>query len=185
MKKHFLLYFSLFSFAACIGIKGELKGLYSFYAKTDKKFPGLVTKPTAGIPVCAIPRTELQKVIVTNGKDIKACMEQYQNSVLYLWSPKCHGTLCYSPMALQRICKEKGIELFIAAEYYDGEMMSKDYTLVHPIIGIDTEYYNTSLTRNYVSKFIWDLTGQKFDNLKFIQFKNGHFERMFSSSKQL
>lgn len=185
MRKHVLCYCSFLSLASCISIKGELKGLYSYYDKTEKEFPGLVTNPVPGIPVCEIPRTELQKVIVSNGKDIKKCMEQYPNSMLYIWSPRCHGSSCYSPMALQRICKEKGIELFIAAEYYDGELMEKDYSLDHPIIGIDTKYYNSSLTSNYLTKFVWDLTGQKATNLRFILFKKGHFERMCKSSKDL
>ncbi|HMI06076.1 MAG TPA: hypothetical protein VK528_00915 [Flavobacterium sp.] len=178
MKKIFLPCFASLILCSCITIKGDFKGLYGYYDKTNKDFPGLLVKPSLETPLCNITKTETPRIIVANGTQIKACLEQYDNSVLFIWSSKCHGIYCYALNAVQRECKAKGIELFVAAEYYDGESMIQDYNIDRPIFGIDTEYYNTSLTDKYMKAFFWDITGKEERNMKFIQFKNGQFERM-------
>lgn len=170
---------------SCISINGDFKGLYSYYNQTKKDYPQLLVKPPAGTSLCAIPKTEIPKVIVVNGKDIKACMQSYENAVLYIMAPKCHGIYCYSPTVLQRKCNERGIELFIVSEYYDGETMTRDYTLNRQIFGIDIDYYHASLVDAYIPKFIEDITDIKERNIKFIQFKDGHFKRMFKDLKDL
>lgn len=177
MRKHHVFYLPIVILFSCIKIQGELKGLYSYYDKTDKMYPGLLIKPLAGVSLCAVPSTKNSKVIIANGAQLKTCVENYKHAVVYVWSPLCSGAQCYAINVVQRQCNSKGLELFIVAEYYDGKSMEADYETDHPIFGIDTQFYRTSLTKRYLSKFFYDLTGEKNEHMRFIHFKNGKVVR--------
>jgi hypothetical protein len=61
--------------------------------------------------------------------------------------------------------------------------MSKNYTIDHPIMGIDVKYYKTNITSKYLEKFILDLTNHSnnYDNYgNFLCFNKGKFERTFN-----
>lgn len=178
---YFLL---LLMLGSCIKIKGELKGLYSYFDKTDKLYPGLLAKPS-GNPVCSLIQAETPKVYIINGKQIHDCLARSENAALYFWQPLCHGEFCYAIDVVQRECNKKNLDLYIVSEYYDGESMNRQYTITHPIFGIDIKYYGSSLCDNYVPKFMEDVTGKKIRNVKFIVFKNGSVQRIFNRIEEL
>ena len=65
--------------------------------------------------------------------------------------------VCIPLNVIQEICNKKNIQLYIVAEYYDLELMNKEYNISSPILGIDTDYYKTNLTSKYVKNFIKDI----------------------------
>ena len=154
---------------------GTLQGLFSYYEKTKSKNPDLLVSPNSKISICEIEKTETPKIYITDGLKLKECIKNYDNLIIYVWSPKCRSKLCYSLNALQQICDFNHIELIIVSEYYDSELMQVNYEIKKPIFGIDTEYYKTNLTSKYLSKFIFDLTLQQNVNGRLLHFKKGVF----------
>ena len=97
-------------------------------------------------------------VYITNGNLFRECVTKPDKSLVYIWKPNCRGKYCYSLDLLQKYSTDKGMELFVVAEYYDTEKMNLTYKISKPLVGIDTKYYATNLTSKYLSKFIADLT---------------------------
>lgn len=175
----------LLSFCSCITIKGQLKGLYSYFDKTNRLYPGLLLNPGSETLVCGIEPTEQPKIVIVNGKQIKDCIAQSENAVFYFWSPLCTSEYCYAVDVVQRECTKKKLDLYVVAEYYDGNKMNMNYKTDHPIFGIDTKYYDSSVCDNYVPKFLKDLTGDKMRNVKFLKFKNGSIIHTFYRIEEL
>lgn len=125
------------------------------------------------------------RVYLTNGKELKECMAAFDDAIVFIWQPYCHGQFCYSLNALQERCSEKHIELYIVAEYYDNAKMKMNYTINRPIYGIDTKYYKTNLTSKYLSKFLVELTGTDQMKGNFVRFKKGEFSSSFKSIEEL
>jgi len=135
--------------------------------------PNLIQKPTNTI--CRLSRTETPTIYSINGKQLKICIENTGKSLIYIWRPKCSSSICISPNAIQGFCNENKIELYVVAEYYDYLTMSINYSTNKPIFGIDCEYYNTDLTKKYISLFLKDLapqSGKLIDNFYFL-FQDG------------
>ena len=170
---------------SCISFKGELKGLYSYYKKTNELYPDLLVKPDANDLVCGIAVTEKPQVYIVNGNQIRNCMVQSEHAILYFWSPLCSGEFCYAVNVVQRECNKRNIDLYIVSEYYDGNTMQETYNIGHPIFAIDTEYYRSGLCDRYVPKFMADLTGTAVRNIRFIEFKNSTVTRKFDRLEDL
>jgi hypothetical protein len=60
--------------------------------------------------------------------------------------------------------------------------MELKYDINRPIFGIDIDYYKSSLTSKYLSKFIYDITGKidGFEN-RFFYFENGVFLQSYNT----
>lgn len=194
MKKFAHIFLSLFVLLALLSscsINGTLQGLLSYYDQTQKESKVDFVK-ISEVSDCLRSGSDSAKVLVANGTELRNCLHGYENSVVYIWSPKCKSQYCYSLDLLQETCRQKGIELFIVAEYYDSYYMSKYYDITHPIIGADVKYYKTNFTSKYLSKFISDLTNGTYvlyirNNIycNFLSFKNGEFERSFNAIEDL
>lgn len=179
-KKILYLITLLFLTLTSCTIKGSFQGLYSYYSKTNRDNPNLLVKANSKVPICDLSYSKDLRVLVINGLDFKNCIQNYDEAIIYLWKPKCKSDYCYSPDLVQSHFDREKIELFIVAEYYDGELMSNNYILKRPIYGIDTEYYNTSLTHLYLAKFFSDLGIDREDVYgNFFYFKNGNFINSF------
>lgn len=173
--KMYILYIFIISFfliSSC-SIHGSFQGLYSYYSKTQKIAPTLIQKPSETI--CTLSNTETPVVYAINGRQLKTCIEKDEKALLYIWRPKCSSSICISPKAVQDICNENKIELYIVAEYYDYQTMTISYPTNKPIFGVDCEYYSTELTKKYISLFLKDLAPKEHDlddNFYFL-FQNG------------
>ena len=73
------------------------------------------------------------------------------------------------------------MDLYIVAEYYDLEQMELSHKITRPIFGIDTEYYRTSLTKKYITKFLEDMKLDSNTYNRYFYFKNGVFIKSYES----
>ncbi|UPQ78601.1 hypothetical protein M0M57_13345 [Flavobacterium azooxidireducens] len=180
MKKIILIYI-IFLFSSC-KINGSFQGLYSYYHKTIKENPNLVTKYNSETD-CDLAIEN--KVISINHINLKKCLNQHSKALIYIWKPKCKSEFCYALNIIQDRCLKNNIVLYVVAEYYDSKLMSIDYNLKRSIYGIDVEYYNTNLTEKYLPLFINGLTTNesKIDN--FIFFEDGKFKESFQKINKI
>lgn len=175
----------LFFCCSCIGISGELKGLYSYQNKTNKLYPGLLVIQQPDAQLCTISKTDIPQIIISNGKQLRECMMRSERAVLYVWQPLCSSEFCYAINVVQRECNKKNIDLYIVAEYYDGPTMNQDYQIERPLFGIDIDFYRSSLCDVYIPKFMNDLIGRSDRDNKFVEFRNGSYTRTFDRLEQL
>lgn len=167
------LCFKLIILLSSCSINGSFKGLYSYYEKTQKEKPNLIISNQNSNTLCNIKNDSIARIYTINGYNLKNCIANQVKTICYIWAPRCKGKFCYSLNAVQNKCKSLSSDLFIVSEYYDSEMMSIKYNLDKPIFGIDTKYYKSDLTSNYMSNFIKDLTAKDKVNGRFLLFKNG------------
>lgn len=189
MMRTIIIYsFAAFLLTSC-AIKGNFKGLYSYYNQTSKNNPELFYFPSEKENLCEISLINSpSKIIITNGLELKKCIDFNKNYLLYLWGPFCHSDVCLPLEFIQSYCDEKNIELIIVAEYFDWEEMNVNYKIKKPIYGIDTKYYETNLTNKYTKKFFYDMDKNitEFDlNNRFFFFKNGVFNKSFESIDEI
>jgi hypothetical protein len=153
-------------------------GLVSKYKKTDKEYPGLLVKTNPNEPICNLTITETPKVYIINGLQLKNCLKNYQKAIVYIWDPHCTSEQCVSPTLLQQYCNEENTELFVVAEYYDGNELTQFYDVKHPILGIDTEYYKSNFTDRYTRLFKEDLAVKthKDNYSRMHYFENGEYK---------
>lgn len=179
MRNLILLSTILFLFCSC-AIKGDFKGLYSYYEKTQTEMPHLFKKVSESETICNLKNENESKVYIVNGQKIRQCLKSYENAIVYIWRPRCTSEICYPLSIIQKKCNERGIPLFIIAEYYDGELMNESYMIEKPIFGIDVNYYKTGLTAKYKKLFLKDLIGnEETVNGHFLKFNYGNFESGF------
>lgn len=183
MKNNNFIIFFCFSlaFISCT-IKGNFKGLYSYYDSTKSERPELLISLEDSTSVCEMKQTNIPKIYIINGNQLKNCLNLNLKSLIYIWGPKCSSKICVPLEILQHDCYIKGIDLYIVAEYYDTELMELKYDINRPIFGIDIKYYKSSLTSKYLSKFIYDITGkiEESDN-RFFYFENGLFLKSYNT----
>lgn len=175
-----LIFIVLSQFYTSCSIKGSFRGLYSYYEKTNKESPNLLKGASS---ICGLKNDN--HIYVINGLELKKCLKNEKESLVYFWSPKCFSKVCISLNMAQEICSKKGIKLYIVAEYYDSELMNKKYDLETPIFGIDTKYYSTNLTEKYMKKFIIDIEATKDQENRFLYYKNGEFFKNYENIEQL
>lgn len=148
----FILFFLLLSISSC-HISGNFKGLYSYYNDAFHKNPNIFVhhKNTA------CPSLNDDKVHIINGVLLKNCLKQKPKTLVYIWAPRCQSKICLPLETIQEYCDANNLELFVTAEYYDLELMEKNYRIKNPIFGIDTDFYHTNLTSKYLGEFLKDL----------------------------
>jgi len=185
MKKSTFLGIIVLMFCTTCSIKGSFQGLYSYYSKTKSEAPQLLIVPDTSTLLCEISKSDTPRIVVINGSILKECIKANKKAVVYLWAPKCKGKFCYSLNFLQQKCDAKGVALYIVAEYYDTQLMQINHKISKPISGIDVEYYNSSKTSKYLSKFIYDLTSRSDMAGRFIYFEDGIFKKSFESIEEI
>jgi hypothetical protein len=163
---------------AC-SIDGTLQGLFSYRKKTAIASPVLLVGLQDTVSFCGLRYSDSLRVVVGNGHQLKRCLDQLPDAIVYAWNLKCHGSLCYPLGAVDAACKRKGVELFVLAQYYDVDLMAQNYGLARPIFGVDTRHYGTNLTSKYMARFLKDL-GIKEPTEHFMYFQNGVLESSFS-----
>ncbi|MCJ7934711.1 MAG: hypothetical protein MUW56_14060 [Chryseobacterium sp.] len=174
MKKLFTILLSaifLCSLNSC-KINGNFKGLYSYYETTKKENPGLFIKNDNKI--CSLKYSK--NIFIINGKSLKDCLQEDDKSLVYIWGPKCSSKVCIPLSSVQEYCTRKNIRLYIVAEYFDSEMMNKEYAIERPILGIDTEYYKTNLTKKYLTAFINDIAQTNYSEKRYLYFEKGELK---------
>jgi len=177
MRTAFFIWILLFS--SC-SIDGTLQGLTSYYNKTAKRDLAIST------PQELCPNSyETNDVLLYNGTDLLKCLSTKKSALVFIWAPNCKGRYCYRLQRLQALSDESNLELYVVAEYFDYEKMKLDYGLKNKLIGVDVNFYRTNFTKKYMSQFLSDLTQDKYEYGKFIQFEMGEFSRTFNSIDSL
>ena len=177
----------LITFLLSSCISGSFKGLYGYYNKTRSESPNLIVEPefSSRYNLCSINYTDSTKIFVVNGIELRKCISNFDHAVLFIWKPNCHSQFCYSLNAVQQLCRDKNIELYIVAEYYDSKKMETNYILKRPIYGVNTKYYRTNLTARYLEKFLQDIAGVHETSGNFLRFRNGKFMESFQDIDNL
>lgn len=183
--KKILLLACMFMFLSCV--KVSFQSLYSYYSTTQKANPKLFLKTSNTDTICNKANNPEEKIVVINGFDLKKCLLNYKKTIVYIWGPNCNSDVCVPLQIIQKKCLEKGYNLFVVAEYYDLEKMQYHYDLNNNIYGVDVEYYKTSLTDKYISKFLKDLdvSLEKNDYNRFLDFESDKFIKTFENIDQL
>ena len=172
MKRCTFLIFILFSSCA---IKGNFEGLYSYYNRVKSRNPALFVNAESDSSFCNREQLKAGKVYIVTGSRLRECLKNKKFGIVYIWGPKCSSKMCLPLELIEQKCNNMKIDLFVVAQYYDSESMSLKYNLKSPILGIDTNYYNSNLTSNYLPKFIQELTFKKGIEDKFLFFVDGTF----------
>lgn len=180
MKKTIFILSSFFFINSCglISINGSFQGLYSYYKNTKSKRPNLFIEYHDSATNNNLNNDNDSQIVLVTGPELRKCLSVFNNSVVYIWSPKCKSKFCPSLDILQEKCNRKKIELFIVAETFDVNMLSQKHKSVKTLFGINTKYYKTNLTFKYRMKFIKDIEkNQKKDVTynRLFYFKKGKF----------
>lgn len=180
MKNVFIFSIIVFITTSCT-IKGSFQGLFSYYKKVEKDNPTLLKKVTNTETICSRVYSDSCKVLLLNGKELGECIKNEDKTILYLWAGNCSSPYCYGLDRVQAYCKNRGIKLYVVADYYDEELMSAIYNLEFPIVGIDTKYYKTNFTSSYRKKFLADLSiiRDKDDYYRLLYLEKGKYIRSF------
>jgi len=187
MKKWILAIFFISVLSSCAtSWDGRFYGMYGYYKHAKKENPSLFYKLDSNQNHNSFSNKDYKnKVIVSNGIALRQYISKSENSIVYIWNPKCRSYLCIPLEIIQNQCNSKKIDLFVVARYYDAQLMSVNYNLSNNIIGIDTEYYKSGLTKKYLSKFLYDLGGYKDDSKNYLFFKNGVYQGSYISINEI
>lgn len=160
----------MFAINACVRV--NLHGLTSGYRKeilkTSIVFTDDLTKMNA---------FDSKIIYTVNGNTLRNKLENYDNALVYFWSPFCSGTSCISLDAAQRICDEKKLELFVVADCYDNNIPYFNAKTKNPILAMDHQYYKSNLAQKVENRFTEDLI-QIQDTIitfRFLHFSNGKY----------
>lgn len=170
--------------ASC-SIRGNFKGLYGYQQKTMAQIPEKFLQSTEDDDLCSY-LINSDRIIITNGKKLKKCVTP-ETALFYIWGPHCTSKICYPLSSIEYLASQNNLQLYIIAEYYDSEKMSYDYGVTSPIIGIDTKYYQTSKTNNYIEKFLTDMGIKRSDSNHryYVGKSNGTYESVHDIYKYL
>jgi hypothetical protein len=95
-----------------------------------------------------------------SSKSIESYIENLKGElVVYLWSPNCSSSYCYSIDYVQKMCRERNQKLIVLVEYFDmNQIRSQNLdNLDFPLFSINSEFYRTDFCNKYVSRFFSDL----------------------------
>ena len=183
---------SLFFSCSMFVFNGSLAGLVSDFHNVEQKSDITFARYRSCDDICTSGFPDSAYVVVLNGRQLKECLQNYRESVVYVWRSQCHSMLCYPLNLVQQCCDKKGVELFVVAEYYSADKMSRKYEINHPQTGIDVSYYKSDFTRVYLRRFVRDLVedpeiyrNKERWNSHFFYFENGQFCRAFNNIEEL
>ena len=149
-----ILFICIIAFILTSCFKGSIQGLSSGYEnKKDLIEVEFVDNLS--------PNSNNEILYAMNGKTLKNELMNYNNSLIYIWSPNCHSDVCVPPKSVQEYCNQNNIELFVILEYYDEKVNDFIGTTKNPILIADHFYYQTNLVNKYNKLFLEDVLGFK------------------------
>lgn len=174
-QKLLLILLSVF-FSSC-AIKGNFKGLYSYFNETQKEMPNLFIKLDSSDTLLFNTSIEKNKIYIINGIHLKKCLAKKNKSIVYFWDLNCKSKICYPLELIQAHCKKNNLSLFVVAEYYDAKIMSNEFEIDNNILAVNTKYYKSSLVNKYLTRFLIDIDSKlKYKNLnRYLYFEGDEF----------
>jgi hypothetical protein len=177
IKIYYLVLSIILLFLSC---KINVNGVKSNYTKSKSEKETFFLLEQEYGSICEISDTNKEKhVYIANGKNLNECLKKKENVIVYIWEPHCKSKVCYPLNYIELKCDENKAELYVIAEYYNTKLMLAENDLKSLIIGVDTKYYGTNITSKYLSKFIYDLTGENKTNGRYLKFQKGKFVNSF------
>lgn len=153
-----------------------LNAFYSRYKQTNDAYPGLLIETDSSTALCELKyNVGKPEVYVINGLQLKQCLANYDDAIVYVWAPYCAGKECYSPSLLQKYCDEKNVTLFVVTEYYAADELVQFYQIERPLFGIDTKHYCSDFIDKYVGCFKNDLNATDKEAGRMLYFKKGKY----------
>ena len=177
IKNQKLLLILLFVFFFLFSIKGNFKGLYSYFNETQKEMPNLFIKLDSSDTLLFNTSIEKNKIYIINGIHLKKCLTKKNKSIVYFWDLNCKSKICYPLELIQAHCKKNNLSLFVVAEYYDAKIMSNEFEIDNNILAVNTKYYKSSLVNKYLTRFLIDIDSKlKYKNLnRYLYFEGDEF----------
>lgn len=98
-----------------------------------------------------------QRIYSITAAHLLSCMKENESSIVYLWSPNCHGSACISLKAAEDYCRKNNSRLYIITEYYDPEKIRIQNNAGVPILSVNHQYYKTDYCNKYMRLFTKEL----------------------------
>ncbi|MBO2007947.1 hypothetical protein [Hymenobacter negativus] len=159
-------------------------GFHSGY----KKLPAAEREKIRFIPANqAIPVANGRLIYAVNARSLLNAMPPGDSTLVYVWAPHCHGSNCASLQSVQDICRHKGYQLYVVAEYFaDMAQIKLQPTLDKPLLAINYPVYKSDYCPKYTSLFETELRqGQPLpDSVKYARFylfKGSHFVKAINT----
>lgn len=177
IKNQKLLLILLFVFFSSCAIKGNFKGLYSYFRNTQNERPDLFITLDSSDTLNLNSAKEKNKIYIINGTHLKKCLAKKNKSIVYFWDLNCKSKICYPLELIQAHCKKNNLSLFVVAEYYDAKIMSNEFEIDNNILAVNTKYYKSSLVNKYLTRFLIDIDSKlKYENLnRYLYFEGDEF----------
>jgi len=93
-------------------IQGSLRGFVGHQKKVQEMEPTLFD--TQSQLDCGA-QVNNNKVVITNGKNLRNCILAQDNVIVHFWQPYCSSTNCLGPRVVQAICNKKGYTYFVCS----------------------------------------------------------------------
>jgi hypothetical protein len=151
------LFFYLLLLSGCTITSGP--GFYSGYNKMDVAAKSNVVFVTDGMDIGQLKND--QKIYAITANHLLKCLEKNDTSIVYFWSPNCHGQSCVLLKLAQNLCDSKNHKLYVITEYYDMPKISPQNVTTFPILSINHKYYGTDHCNKYCKLFTKELIRNK------------------------
>lgn len=180
---YYLLLLGIGSYCLSCSSNQSLPNSSSNYEATQKAYPQLIKSTAVLQDHCKAQYSPTFRVLELQGKELYDCLKFQPKALVYTWNMQ-EDSLKYLPIEkVQQYCDQQGIRLYVVAAYYQGDILSKEYALDYPIIGINTSYYRSNNPIIYHKNFLKDLgiilkEGQK-GQLHYFEY--GHYHGVHKS----
>ena len=121
------------------------------------------------------------RIYAINGKQMQKMVQAHPKAIVYQWSPHCTSEACLSLSAIQTLCDNNGIALFVVADYFH-DAFSQNQVLSRPLFIADEKHYKTDVCNKLKKRFYIDLLGESTYNAtkdiswyRYAYFENGEF----------
>lgn len=121
------------------------------------------------------------RIYAINGKQMQKMVQANPKAIVYQWSPHCTSEACLSLSAIQTLCDNNGIALFVVADYFH-DAFSQNQVLSRPLFIADEKHYKTDVCHKLEKRFYIDLLGENTYNAtkeiswyRYAYFENGEF----------
>lgn len=134
-------------------------GFHSGYKKLDASAKSNIVFVTDEMAVCDL--TNDQKIYAVTAAQLLKCLEKNDSSVVYFWSPNCHGESCISLKLAQSYCDTRHYKLYVITEYYDPGKTSPQNVATLPLLSVNHLFYRSDYCNKYTRLFSEELAGNK------------------------
>lgn len=183
MLHYYLLLLGIGSYVISCSSSQSISGASSNYEATKKAYPNLILSAVVLQDPCKAQYAPAFRVIELQGKELYNCLKFQPKALVYTWNMQ-QDSLKYPPIEkVQKYCDYQGIRLYVVANYYQGKLMSQEYALDYPIIGINTNYYQSDQPAIYQKNFLKDLgiILKEEEKGQLHYFEYGHYHGVYKS----